>query len=51
MSKLHIQDCTSPKQHDQNDKALVVVDCNDAVIKKEQESYTRIILTHKKIST
>ena len=37
MSKLNIQDCTSPKQHDQNDKALVVFDCNDAVIEKENE--------------
>ena len=37
MSKLNIQDCTSPKQHDQNYKALVVVDCNDAVIEKERE--------------
>ena len=34
MSKLNIQDCTSQKQHDQNDKAQVVVDCNDAVIEK-----------------
>ena len=33
MSKLSIQDYTSQKQHDQNDKAQVVVDCNDAVIK------------------
>ena len=53
MSKLNIQDCTSPKQYDQNDKALVVVDCNDAVIEKEreQESHTRIRLTHQEIST
>ena len=53
MSKLNIQDCTSPKQHDQNDEALVVVDSNDAVIKneREQESHTRIRLTHQEIST
>ena len=53
MSKLNIQDCTSPKQHDQNDKAQVVVDCNDAVIEteREQESHTRIRLTHQEIST
>ena len=53
MSKLNIQDCTSSKQHDQNDKAQVVVDCNDAVIGKEreQESHTRIRLTHQEIST
>ena len=53
MSKLNIQDCTSSKQYDQNDKALVVVDCNDAVIEKEreQESHTRIRLTHQEIST
>ena len=53
MSKLNIQDCKSPKQHDQNDKALVVVDCNDAVIEKEreQESHTRIKLTYQEIST
>ena len=42
-----------PKQHDLNDKAQVVVDCNDAVIetKREQESHTRIRLTHQEIST
>ena len=51
MSKLKIQDCTSPKQHDKNDKAQVVVDCNDAVIDREQESHTRIKLTHQEIST
>ena len=53
MFKLNIQDCTSPKQHDQNDKAQVVVDCNDAVIEKErhQESHYRIRLTHQEIST
>ena len=53
MSKLNIQDCTSPKQHDQNDKAQVVVDCNDVVIEteREQESHTRIRLTHQEIST
>ena len=53
MSKINIQDCTSSKQHDQNDKALVVVDCNDTVIEKEreQESHTRIRLTHQEIST
>ena len=52
MPKLNIQDI-SPKQHDQNDKAQVVVDCNDAVIEKEreQESHTRIRLTHQEIST
>ena len=32
--KLNIQDHTSPKQHYQNDKALIVVDCNDADIDK-----------------
>ena len=53
MSKLNIQDCTSPKQHDQNYKAQVVVDFNDAVIEteREQESHTRIRLTHQEIST
>ena len=53
MSKLNIQDCTSQKQHDQNDKAQVVVDCNDAVIEneREQEFCTRISLTHQEIST
>ena len=53
MSKLNIQDCTSQKQHNQIDKAQVVVDCNDAVIDKEREQnfHTRIRLTHKKIST
>ena len=42
-----------PKQQDQNDKALVVVDCNDTVTEKEreQESHTRIRLTHQEIST
>ena len=34
VSKLNIQDRTSPKQHYQNDKALIVVDCNDADINK-----------------
>ena len=34
MSTVNIQDCTSPKQHDQNDEALMVVDCNDAVLEK-----------------
>ena len=53
ISKLNIQDCTSPKQHDQNDKAQVVVDCNDTVIEteREQESHTRIRITHQEIST
>ena len=53
MSKLNIQDCISQKQHDQNDKAQVVVDCNDAIIEKEreQEFHTRIRLTHQEIST
>ena len=37
MSKLNIQDCTSSKQHDQNDKVLVVVYCNNAVIEEERE--------------
>ena len=37
MSKLNIKDFTSQKQHFQNDKAQVVVDCNDAVIEKERE--------------
>ena len=52
MFKLNILDCTSQKQHDQNDKAQVV-DCNDAVIEKEreQEFHTRISLTHQEIST
>ena len=53
MSKLYFQDCASPKQHDQNDEAQVVVDCNDAVIgkkKRVQESHTRIKLTHHEIS-
>ena len=42
MSKLNIQDRTSPKQHYQNDKALMVVDCNDADIDKvvAQESHS-----------
>ena len=41
MSKLNIEDRTSPKQHYQNDKALIVVDCNDADIDKvvAQESH------------
>ena len=30
MSKLNIQDRTSPKQYYQNDKALMVVDRSDA---------------------
>ena len=53
MPKLNIQDCTFQKHHDKNAKALVVVDCNDAVIEKEreQEFYTRIRLTHQEIST
>ena len=52
MPKFNIQDCTSQKHHDQNDKTQVVVDCNDAVIKKrEQEFHTRIRLTHQEIST
>ena len=53
MSKLNIQDCTSPKQHYQNYKALVVVDCNDAVIQKEreQEYHIRIRLTYHEISS
>ena len=36
-----------------NDKAQVVVDCNDAVIEneREQEFCTRISLTHQEIST
>ena len=34
MSKLNIQDRTSPKQYYQNDKALMVVDYNDADIDK-----------------
>ena len=53
MFKLNIQDCTFPKQHDQNNKALVVVDCHDAVIEKEreQETHTRIRLTHQEILT
>ena len=52
MSKLNIQDYTSLKQHVQNDKALVVVDCNDAVTDKEkdQESHSRINLAHQEIS-
>ena len=37
MSKFNIQDCTSQKDHDQNDKAQVVVDYNDVVIEKERE--------------
>ena len=53
MSKLNIQDCTSQKQHDQNDKAQVIIDWNDAVIEKEreQEFHPRIRLTHQEIST
>ena len=41
MSKLNIQDCTSPKQHYPNDKALMAVDCNDFDIDKviAQESH------------
>ena len=34
MFKLNIQDRTSPKQHYQNDKSLIVNDCNDADIGK-----------------
>ena len=37
MSKLKIQDWVSSKQHDQNDEALIVADCNDAVTNKEKE--------------
>ena len=53
MSKLNIQDCTSQKQQDQNDKVQVVVDCNDVVIENErlQEFHTRIRLTHQEISS
>ena len=53
MFKLNILDCTSPKQHDQNYNALIVVDCNDAVVEKEreQESHKRVRLTHQEIST
>ena len=53
MSKLNIQDCTSPKQHNQNDEALIVVDSNNTDIEKmiEQESHTKIKLTHQEIST
>ena len=41
MSKLNIQDRTSPKQYYQNDKALMVVDCSDADLDKviAQESH------------
>ena len=51
MSKLNIQDCTSQKQHDQNDKVQIVVVWNNAVIEKEreQEFHTRIRLTHQEI--
>ena len=51
MFKLSIQDCTSSKQHIQNENALVVIDCNDAVIEaeREKESHTRIRLTHQEI--
>ena len=51
MFKLSIQDCTSSKQHNQNENALVVIDCNDAVIEaeREKESYTRIRLTLQEI--
>ena len=51
MSKLNIHNCTTQKQHDQNDKAQVVVNCNDAVIEKdrEQEFLIRIRLTHQEI--
>ena len=51
MFKLSIQDCTSSKQHNQNENALVVIDCNDAVIEteREKESHTRIRLTHQEI--
>ena len=34
ISKLNNQEHTSPKQHYQNDNALIVVDCNDADIGK-----------------
>ena len=40
MSKLNIQDCTSQKKHDQNDKAQVAVDCNSAVIEKNSKNFT-----------
>ena len=45
MSELSIQDCTSSKQHNQNDEALMVVNCNDADIDKaiEQESHLKKI--------
>ena len=53
MSKISIEDCTSPKQHDKNHESLMVVDFNDSATEKqrEQESHTRIRLTHKEIST
>ena len=53
MIKLNIQNFTSPKQHSQNDEALIVVDCSNTDIEKmiEQESHTRIKLTHQEIST
>ena len=46
MVKLNIQDYTSPKKHDQNDEARVVVDCNDVVIEieRQQESHIKIRL-------
>ena len=51
MFKLSIQDCTSSKQHNQNENAIVVKDCNDAVIEdeREKESHIRIRLTHQEI--
>ena len=51
MSKLNIQDVTSPKQHGQNDEVLMVVESNHGVIEKvkEQECHTKIKLTHQEI--
>ena len=53
MTKLSIQNCTSPKQHNQNDEALIVVDCNNTDIEKmiEQESHIKIKITYQEIST
>ena len=52
MFKLCIQDWTSPIQCDQNDEALIVLDCNDAVTEKvrEQKSHTKLRQIYKEIS-
>ena len=53
MTKFSIYDYITSIKHDQNDKALIVVDRNHTVIEKEreEESHTKIKLAHQEIST